>query len=1067
MLKYVIKAWLVLPVLSSFSGFAQEVEPAKLDLSYPHQDQNGSGRDLFFDRTGQSGMIRPGYNEMEQQQLWIEGKVTDAETGEVMAGATIYFKGLFAGIVTNADGYFTIPVPVETRQIYVSFPGYFTQVIDVGQVTRYNIQLVREETLPFTWVETGYMKERRRDIIGSVAIVNTSEMLEAFSANAAVQLQGRVAGVNISDVGAVDGSPRVRIRGFSTLGGAEPLYVVDGLPVEVDELNSFDIASVQVLKGGAATSLFGARGGNGVLVMTTREGVSGKPRVDLDYRYGISYVSKSDFPDLLNAEEMGELYWLQMKGAGREFGEVNWTHSQYGNGPEPVIPEYILVNYNGSRTGGTELEAMRISDPDRFAWYTDPLNYDFYTHQIVRSGNTDWFDELYDPASVQQLQLTASGGKQRLNYYLSAGYFDRNHVSDRYSFFTRYSLRSNASYQGRRLKIGEHIQLFYSESRNAGNGNAWNMPSLCPVYDIAGNPASSAAPGIIGMGDGNPVTNAWRNRFDGTFLYSVLGNVYAEISLLEHIGFRTSLGIEYLNRIDKDYTMPTYEHAENVSPPARLLKNWGDRSNWIFTNTLRYERTAGKHRLNLMTGTETIRKYVASYTGSRSAPEIDDNPYTIPLDPTRSGNTVTFSWLSFFGRLDYSYGDKYLVGLSLRRDKTNEIIAGRSIGYFPSAELGWRISGEEFMNRISWLDELKLRLSYGMAGNINTTLEQISAMNVGFDVGLFYDRHADLILNVDYYIRRSEDLLVFEPEPFRPVINTGQMINRGIEFTLSKKGNIGGIIEYEVAGSFSSYRNEVIRLTDNEAITVSGGGTRMGSVSLTKAGYPIAVFYGYRIEGFFNNQQEVDAYQSVYTSTWLPPSVGRWRIKDVNGDHVIDDYDKVRMGDPHPDFQLGLTFKMDYRDFDLSCFIHWSQGGEVFNLIRYNVDFNTFHFNRSARMLYDAWTPDHTGARLPKADLNDAYSYKYATDYFVEDATFIRLKQIQLGYSFRPEWLNRILISRLRIFVQGDNLWTGLKGFSGLDPVLGAADESDLSMGIYRGTTPVPKQISFGLDIGL
>ncbi|MBN2480990.1 MAG: SusC/RagA family TonB-linked outer membrane protein [Bacteroidales bacterium] len=998
--------------------------------------------------------------EANQQQV-VRGTVLNGDSGKPLGGVSVLIRGTTSGTITGEDGSFAVTIASDARMLIFSLEGYQKQEIVVSGRSVVNVIMVEETRDLNKMVITGYAPERKKDITGSVSLVNTASMLRTPSAFTSVQLQGRTAGVNVSSEGSVSGLPEVRIRGFGSFGSCDPLYIIDGIPGDIGRLNPNDIETVQVLKDASSAAIYGGRAAGGVIVITTNRGVAGPLKLDVNYYFGINYVSKNDFPDLLDAEEWGDLYWLQMEGAGRTYDDGNWWHPQYGNGPEPLIPEYILVNDNGSRTGGTILESLRISDPELFAEYVDPENYDFATHQIVKAGNTDWFGEVYNPASMHNLQINISGGKERVQYLMSGNFFDRDHVADRYTFFRRYTLRSNAAFNGSRISFGENIQVSYSEGRNAGNGNAWNMPSLCPVYDIARNPASSAAPGIISTGMGNPVTNAWRNRFDGDYYYGVFGNAFVDVTLLRGVIFHSSIGMNHLSGINKNYTMATYEHAENYPAPSILSKNWGHHTNWIFTNTLNYSKTSGFHNVKILLGTEYLDTYVQDLNSAREAYEIDDEARKDAIIQATTGTYFDHSWFSIFGRVDYNFSGKYLINVTLRSDRPSGPEDDNKYHYFPAVAAGWRISGERLMENLTWLNDLKLRAGHGVTGNLNAIMEKVISTNLGLDATLLA---GNISMNFDYYIKRSKDLLVGSPTA-EPLIYTGEMQNRGVDATFTWRGKIAGELGYEVAADFSAYKNEVLKLTENPSSAIAGGGTRMGYVTLTKQGYPVSMFYGYRIEGFFNSQAEVDAYNAATMNTWLPPAEGRWKIEDVNGDHVINDNDRTYIGDPHPDFQVGFYVFLTYRNLDLSGFIFWNQGGDIFNLIRYNIDFNTFQYNRSTRMLYESWTPENTNARLPKHDLNDLYSNKYATDYFVEDATYIRLKQLQIGYTLPSELTNRFNVRSLRIYLQTENIWTYIKDHTGLDPGISISGPGGSSMGIYNGGDPAPKQIIFGLNM--
>lgn len=1049
------------------------------------------------------------------QELVITGRTTDGMSGEVLQGVTVQVKGTSVSAISQLDGTYSIVFPSGQTTLVFSFEGYQTREIAVAGQKVIDVGLTAEMKTLEEIVETGYSTERRRDIVGSVSVVNTEQTLNTPSGSVVSQMQGRVSGLTISSDGSIAGQSKIRIRGFGSFSGSDPLYIIDGVPGSIDRLNPNDIQSIQVLKDAASASVYGARAASGVVVITTKQGQQGAVKVNVDYYYGINYTSKKDFPDLLDAQELGELYWLQMKGAGRQYGDPNWSHLQYGSGPEPVIPEYVLVNDHGNKMGGAILEAMKVSDPAQFASLVDPANYDFKTHQIVRSANTDWFDEVYNPAPVQNLQVTASTGSDRGTFVLGLTYFSRKGTADKYSFNRRYMLRANTTYNILNfIKLGENLQVSFTQARNAeSTRGAWGIPSFCPVYDIGGMPAGTAVPTLIANAGTNPVTTPWRNRFDGSYTYSIFGNAFTEIKFLRDFLFRSSFGIDFYTSMSKNMSQITYENTDNSTPPNSL--SWGSSysSAWTFTNTVTYSKNLGSHSIKLLVASEAINNFGQNLQGQRTDLLIDDSDDFLVLDAgtgtqTTSGTISHSGLFSVFSRLDYGYADKYILNATVRRDGSSKFGKNYRFGYFPAVAIGWRISGEKFMEGLTWLSDLKLRASYGIIGNQTglsnenqyTTYEQTLSesypiqgannmiaqsfttsrlgnedtrweksvsLDAGLDASLFSNAFS---ITFDYFVKETRDLLVMSQPPktspnvTQPYINVGTIKNTGVELTLTYRNNIAGAVEYEVSGNISAYRNEVLKVLDDPETVLVGGNTGMGSVCLTKQGNPISFFYGYKIAGFFNTQQEVDDYITSTNNTWLPPAVGRWKIQDINGDHIINDLDRTYLGSPHPDFQVGLNLSLSYRSIDFDAFLFWNQGGNLFNSIRRDIDFNTNLHNRSSRMLTDSWTPEHTDALLPKLDINDTYSNKYVTDYYVEDASYLRLKQVTMGYTFPATLINRVRLSKLRVYLQAQNLFTFTK-FSGMDPGVNISG-SDLGMGIYSGGNPTPKQILFGVNVG-
>ena len=1060
---------------------------------------------------------------MYAQGIVVSGRTTDQNTGDPLPGVTILIKGTTEGTISALDGTYKLTIPAGANTLVLSFIGYQTQEVAISGRTTINIAMQEETTALSEVVVTGYSVERKRDIIGAVAVANTAEMLSTPSGNVTSQLQGRVAGLMVSSDGSLDNSAKIRVRGFGSFQNSNPLYIIDGVPGGVGNLNPNDIESLQVLKDAASAAVYGARAANGVIIITTKQGQKGAPKFTVDAYSGINYVSSRDFPDLLNTEEWALAYWKSMEGAGRKYGEPNWTHPQFGTGQTPVIPEYILVNDHGSMTGGFVLEKLKASDPALFAATVDPAKYNLATYQIVKSANTNWFAELYNPAPVNSIQASASGGTDNGRYAIGLSYFHQENTANKYGYYTRYTLRANTALDIKKwFTIGENIQVSYNESVPQGGNasSAWTMPSIVPVYDVGGGPASSAAPMVVSVGTevANPITQNWRNRFDQNYYYGIFGNAYVDLKPIKDLVIHSSFGIDYSAGTSRDLTQVTYEHSLNTAPPNTLYWSMDNGLSWTFTNTANYSVKLGLHEFKLLLGTEAIKYYYKNITATRTNILIDDDENYLVLDAgtgsqSNSGSFNRNMLFSLIGRFDYSFSGKYLFNATLRRDGSSKFGINNRYGYFPSAALGWRISDESFMQGLSdWLTDLKLRASYGIIGNqsglsdanqystiqkslsysyplagSNTSItesyyanrlgnpdarwEKTISTNLGFDALLFKGATS---INFDYYIRKTVDLLVNNQAPYtgmsitQPAVNIGDIQNKGIDIAVTQRAEIAGQVGLVISGSFSTYKNKVLKVLENPKATLSGGNTRMGDVCLTKQGYPISFFYGYQIEGFYNTDEEVTEYLAEYSNNIIPAAVGRWRIKDISGpngvpDKVINDYDRTLIGNPHPDFQVALNLSMDYKGFDFSGFLFWNQGGDLFNYARYYSDFQTFQTQRSAEFLYDSWTPTHKDALLPKLDLQDTYSNKYASSYFIEDATYVRLKNLQLGYSIPAAILKKINITKARIYIQAENIFTAKKT-SCLDPGL-SIQGGDLSMGVVLNNLPTPKQILFGVNL--
>ncbi|MBN1338321.1 MAG: TonB-dependent receptor, partial [Bacteroidales bacterium] len=1007
-------------------------------------------------------LLIAGLQYIAAQGVTITGTTTDAGNGESLPGVTIQVKGTTTGAISTAEGTYRITnVPDNATTLVFSFVGYRTQEVEIAGRTVIDLSLEEEITFLDEVVVTGYSVERKKDIIGSVAVVNTDEMLTTPSGSLTAQLAGRVAGVSIASDGSLGGTSKVRVRGFGSFASSEPLYIIDGVPSEsVENINPNDIESVQFLKDAASASVYGSRAASGVVIITTRQGKSGPVQVNLDAYYGINYVSPDDFPDMLDAEEWGELIWTSMNNAG-----LTPSHAQYGSGTNPVIPEYVLAfDRTGQPRGGAYLEALKVNDPEEFQWMVSPDNYDYATHQIVKSANTDWFDEVYNPAPVTNVQLSAAGGSDRGNFAVAMNYFDQEQVSDAYSYYTRYTVRANSTFNIIEvIRLGENLQVSYNEGRDVGfPASAWTMPALLPVWDIAGNPSGGKAPDISKTFDGNlgnnPIGVAWHNRFDNYYTFSIFGNIFAEATLFKELLIRSSFGLDYFNRQNRDLTQTTYENAETNGVPDRLLWQTSDKRAWTWTNTATYGKTLGAHTVRLLLGTEAIRQIDTRHSAQVDNFVLNDIPSFLVPDAgtgTRAitGNYTPFSLFSYFGRFDYTYGDKYIINATIRRDGSSKFGENSRFGNFPSAAIGWRISQEEFMQGIPWLTDMKLRASYGIVGNqsgldynnqfttfVTSTTENYSISGASSSVSTSYTKNrkgnsdarwektttqnygldatffaGSLSLNVDYYIKKTTDLLVRNQPPMteanvtQPFINVGDIKNTGLDVMVTHRGKIAGQLDYELSANISTYKNEVLKIMDDPSVALYGGNTRLGDATITRVGEEISSFYGWKLDGFIDDDAELASYQSeISGGSWLAPRLGGWKIVDQNGDGRINDDDRVILGSPHPDFQVGINLSLAWKGIDFSAFVFWNQGGYLFNDSRYNVDFNTYAYNRSARMLYDSWTPDNKNAKLPRLNWTDVSSARYVTDYFLEDDTYVRVRTMQLGYNLPQNILKAV-----------------------------------------------------------
>ena len=1033
----------------------------------------------------------------------VKGRVTD-EKNEGLPGVSVLVRGTQRGTTTNVNGEFSLNIPDGQTTLVFSYVGYLPQEILVGNQSSIGVSLKPDLKTLGEVIVVGYGTQKKADLTGSVATVEIEQLLSRPAADVSNMLQGRVAGVVASGSNQPGGDGYVRIRGISSFGNNSPLVIIDGVQTtSTNSINPNDIESMNILKDASSAAIYGARGAGGVIIITTKKGKANTTRISYDGFYGVSKVAR--YPNMLNTSELGQLIWGQQKGAG-----LTPSSTQFGRGADPVVPDYILAG-----SAGGLFEGNPATDASRY-------NYDqsgFY--QIVKANKegTDWFKELTQAAPTQSHNISASGGTERAIYSLSLGYYSEAGLQ-KYTFYDRYSIRANSEFKlGKRVRFGE--TLFGSFRNRQGSddnaeGSPWSqayrMQPIVPVYDVAGNFAGSKAPGA-GNGQ-NPVAILYRNRKNAEKDIRLLGSVYAEVDILKGLRFRSNFGIDYNNSYRNTFSDINPEHSEGgFNTSLAVRSNYQYR--WTFTNTLNYEQNFGKHNLKALAGIESVDYKFEQVGGDRVGyyPFTDESFWVLdrgqPVGQNNASQINVESLYSTFGRLDYSFDGKYLLNATIRRDGSSKFAKDVRFGNFPSVSAGWRISQEDFMKNVAFVNDLKLRVGYGVVGNdqidannqfsfyrsdpqrsfydlngSNTSIvagydldrkgnsaskwEETATFNVGLDLSLF---KGALEMNLDLYQKKTSDLLVQIPRPGTegdfnaPFINIGNTENKGIDLMLTYRGRANQL-QYSFSGNFSAYRNNV----SSAGVDFFTNSVRYGQVSRTLTGSAIGQFYGYVIDGFFNDVSEVMAAPTQTgvnktTEAAARQSVGRWRYKDVNGDGVINANDRAFIGSPHPKFQMGYNLDASYKNFDLSIFFFWNYGNQIYNNTKWWTDMNgAFAGNRSKKMLYDSWTPENKNASLPKLDVNDNITSSVPNTYYVESGSYFRAKTVQIGYTIPANMLKRLGMSRCRLYLQAQNLFT-ITNYSGPDPDLLDVGRGDIGLGVDHGRVPNPHQLLGGLSI--
>ncbi|GAC1441872.1 MAG: TonB-dependent receptor [Sediminibacterium sp.] len=1059
-------------------------------------------------------------------QKKISGRVLSRPDNQPIPGATIQLKGTKVVAQTGGDGIFSINIRNDNATLVVTVVGYEKLELPVtAGIPAGDILLTPSISTLNDVVITGYSTQRKKDITGSVAVVNVANLKATPSGSTESLLQGQAAGVTVINTGAPGGASNIRIRGITSTGSSDPLVIIDGTPGNLHDVNVNDVQSIQVLKDAGAASIYGVRGSNGVIIVTTKRGKSGKTQLTYDAYCGTQRPLVKGF-NIANPTETANAIWQEYLNDG-----LTPFHKQYGGGATPFIPDYITPY--GTMAG----------DPR-----TDPSKYALYTNQITKANKsgTDWFHEIFKPALIQSHNISASGGGDKSSYFFSFNYLDQEGTLI-YTKLKRYSARINTTFSmlNDHIRVGENAYIVYKQNpgylnlagvNNANSINAsYREPSIIPVYDIRGNFAGG---GSQSLGNSpQPVAIQTRQANNTGNTWQVNGNMFAEADFLKHFTARTSIGgtVDYFYNNSFVYTQ--YENAENAQNPNSYIENYGWNSSMTWTNTLKYTNTfANKHNLTVLVGSEYINNSGRAVGAARGNYYVT-NPSNLTVDPNlwtlnfgspagqTNANIVSNNGIqtpyqlaifSLFGRIDYNFNDKYLLSGTVRRDGASVFDPAKRYGYFPSVTGGWRISRESFMENVSWINDLKIRGGWGKLGSIsninptnaytlfgqaanqsyydingsgvptqglftsqygnpNTTWEQDIITNVGIDVSVLKNKFD---LSVEWY-KKSISGLVFVPNPPGtngggrvPFANSGNISNSGIDLALTYHGSIHKDLKFDVTGTFTSYHNEVVSLPAGRQYFDFGG------VSRLQPGHPVGAFFGYKVLGLF--QDAADVSKSAKQNGAAP---GRFKYQDVNGDGKIDANDRTFFGNPNPKFTTGLNLNVSYKNVDFLAFFYASVGNDVLNMVRTSTDFPQ-QFDaaiskdvalHSARLVNASGQPTNIldpAARVANPEtrfplLERIANFSNATafnSYFLENGSFLRCKNMTLGYTISSKTLKNIGFERVRVYVQASNLFTITK-YSGLDPELPG---SNTVFGVDGGAYPNnQKNFNVGINVAL
>jgi TonB-dependent starch-binding outer membrane protein SusC len=984
----------------------------------------------------------------------ITGQVIDSATRQPLAGVSVVVDGTRLGAVTRDDGTFTIVgVPAGTHSVRTRRIGYgsipvLVSVSDGGTASA-SFALVKRAAVLDQVVVVGYTTQKKSSITGAVSTVNAADVESRRVVDVAQALQGQVAGMTVTQSTGAPGEPiNIRIRGEGTIGNNSPLFIIDGVPSrDISFLNPADVQSYTVLKDASAASIYGSRASAGVIVITTKQGQQGRSNVSLNYFTGIQ--RPTNLPVMLNATQ----YMNKMEEA--------WNNSGYtGTNPYTV---------DKSRT-------------------------DF--------ANTDWLHELFTGGKSQNLQLNASGGSDKIQYLLSGGYSkDDGIIIYANDGFKRFNFRTNINAGlTKRLNVGTNLLLAYTDQdKLSSKGDAPGIirhalirPPVIPVFKSLTDPTYTAKDPFTDLPffatpwdnnnnlyefDANPVALAFFANDNRTNL-KTFGNIFAEYSLLDALRFKSNLGVDLNMNHNKAFNQNFGDNNGGGSGldvgtgrqnrPTGLNEDRGQETTLTWNNTLNYAKANETHDLSALVGSEYITNYSSSIGGSRQRFDyLRENfqylNYGGTTDQNTGGSASEWGLFSLFSSATYMFNERYMITGNFRADASSRFAKNNQWGYFPSVSVGWKLSNESFVQKIGWISDLKLRASTGKLGNQeidnyafltllrrsgdqylisrygNPDLkwETTSQQDVGMDLGVLSNK---VSFSLDYFVKKTSDILLPISLPSiagnvsPTIVNAGQVSNRGYELGMNFK-NDHGPFNYAISGNLGTVRNNVDKLHPNLPNIV-------GDVYRTAVGHPLGAFYGYVFDGIYQTQAEINTQLS---GTVNPPNKpGDIRFKDLNGDGIINDNDRTFIGNSIPKMTYGLNLSGGVGRIDVGVFFQGVGGVQKYNDGKQITDYDSRPFNHSIAVL-GAWNGPGTSNTIPRTTFNDNGSSKISS-IFVEDASYFRLKNLEVGYSPSPA---------RRLYVSGQNLFTKTN-YTGLDP-----ESTDI---LDRGTYPQSKSFLFGIN---
>ena len=990
----------------------------------------------------------------QAQNITVHGSVWSLTDDEPLIGASVApTTNPTQGVSTDFDGNFTISVPAGSELIF-SYVGYVPRTLAAEDGMR--VVLSEDAAALDEIVVVGYQTVRKADLTGSVAVMDMKQPISENSGSIINSMQGRLPGVQITTDAAPGGGGAIRVRGMSTVNGNDPLYVVDGIPTdEIKSINPTDIESIQVLKDAASASIYGSRAANGVIIVTTRQGKGDKMQVTVNYAASLQTVGKRY--NMLNSADWGTAYWAAARNSN-----VVPSHKLYGNGDMPQLVEFVDGNPN------------------------------------YPTADTDWQDEVYHTAWTNNLTASVSNSSDRGSFMFSANYINQDGMMID-TYYRRYSARVNSNYKfNKYVTIGENLMIANWQDRGYSTNDDRGIPFTAmrqhPALPVRGLDGDWTRPMSLGISDiANPVQQLYNGRDNSNQSWRILGNMFLAVMPVDGLTLKTNLGIEHVQYLNKTLNRKTIPSDMNS-----MSRGYGQGDTWTWSNTANYVKTFNNvHNLNVLFGVEAIKYTFENIDAARTDYAFEDEDYmqigSGEGTQTNGGGKSQWGLFSVFGKVDYNYADRYLASFTLRRDQSSRLDKHHNSGVFPAVTAAWRPTQEAFFPENNILNDMKIRFAWGQNGNsaisnwyaaystyrvnIGNGAYDLEGTNSGFVPGItvaetgnpdlkwetttqtnigvdFSFLNGALGLSADYYIKKTTDMLTIPPvlsvagENAAMWMNTGDMDNRGFELTLNYNSPQYGDFSWSGNFNISSYRNKLVKL--NNKVSSIGGDIRI------MVDQPMGVYYGYVCDG-----QNADQVSNHAMQQGAAP--GRLIYRDIAGNGVINENDRCVIGDPNPDFSLGLNLDFRYRDFTLSTFFTGDFGFDIYNATKgqlYLMSYGDVSTNRSADIL-NAWTPANTNTDIPALAAADDNNETRMSTWYVEDGSYLKMKYIKLDYKLPAKILRPIGATSLGVYAQLENVFTITK-YKGLDP--------ELPLGAYgarvdRGPYPRSRVVSLGVNI--